>query len=74
MVNEEDIEPTRSILHRSAATLAVQCGEYEAAQRLIYRALAGNPPSDIEAELKDLLGKVELALAELPVYDKAAGE
>ena len=60
---EEDVEPTRSILHRSAATLAFRCEMYPEAKRLIHRALAGYPPTEIEHELNDLLGKVKLALA-----------
>lgn len=60
---DEDVEPTRSVLHRSAATLAFRCELYEEAKRLIYRALAGNAPADIEEELNDLLGNVKLALA-----------
>ncbi len=57
---DEDIEPTRSVLHRSAATLAWRCQEYDRAKRLAYRALAGNPPSDIDWELNDLLSTVRL--------------
>lgn len=60
---DEDIEPTRSILHRSAATLAFRCEMYPEAKRLVHRALSGNPSADIELELNDLLGKVKLALA-----------
>lgn len=59
---DEDIEPTRSVLHRSAATLAWRCEMYADAKRLIYRALSGNPPPDIECELKDLLGEVKRAV------------
>ncbi len=55
------VEPSRGILHRSAATLGWLCGMYVGAEKLIYRALAGNPRSDIEWELKDLLGTVNLA-------------
>ncbi len=62
MLNELDVEPTRSVLHRSAATLAYRCEMYEEAKRLIYRALAGNPLPDIEYELNDLLEKVDHAL------------
>jgi hypothetical protein len=40
-------EPTRSILLRSAASLALDCGELREAERLIAAALAGNPP-DVE--------------------------
>ena len=53
--NHLDLEPTRSILHRSAAVLALECHELRAAERLIGRALADNPPDDIANELRDLL-------------------
>lgn len=55
------VEPSRGVLHRSAATLGWLCGMYVGAEKLIYRALAGNPRSDTEWELKDLLGTVNLA-------------
>jgi hypothetical protein len=51
-------EPTRSVLHRSAASLAVQCGELREAERLIAVALAGNPPDEIAEELRDLWQQV----------------
>jgi hypothetical protein len=58
-----DFEPTRSplaqaelsMLHRSAASLAVECCQLREAERLIGRALAGNPPPDIADKLRDLL-------------------
>ena len=55
VANKFDLEPTRSILHRSAAVLALECAELRDAERLIGRALAGNPPHDIAEELRDLL-------------------
>ncbi len=51
-------EPTRSVLHRSAASLAVDCGELREAERLIAVALSGNPPEEIAEELRDLLQQV----------------
>jgi hypothetical protein len=51
-------EPTRSVLYRSAATLALDCGELREAERLIAVALAGNPPDEIAEELRDLLDQV----------------
>ena len=60
---DEDVEPTRSILHRSAATLAFRCEMYPEAKRLVHRALSGSPPADLDLELNDLLGKVKLAVA-----------
>lgn len=47
-------EPTRSVLYRSAASLAYQCKDYKEAQRLIAKGLAGYPPPEIEEELKNL--------------------
>ena len=55
MADQLDFEPTRSVLHRSAASLAVECLQLREAERLIGRALAGNPPPDIADELRDLL-------------------
>ncbi|HAA32278.1 MAG TPA: hypothetical protein DCE56_36965 [Cyanobacteria bacterium UBA8553] len=55
VANQLDLEPTRSVLHRSAAVLALECAELREAERLIGRALAGNPPDDIADELRDLL-------------------
>jgi hypothetical protein len=49
------LEPTRSVLHRSAAALACQCGEYREAERLITTALSGTPPETVTDELRDLL-------------------
>jgi hypothetical protein len=31
-------EPTRSVIHRSAATLALECGEWRESERIIARA------------------------------------
>lgn len=53
-------EPTRSILHRSAATLAIACGELPTAEQLIITALTGNPPIEIAEELKDLFIQLNL--------------
>ena len=58
MIASKESEPTRSVLHRSAATLALDCGEYREAERLIAIALAGNPPNEIADELRELFEKV----------------
>ncbi|BAY81509.1 surface antigen D15 domain-containing protein [Calothrix parasitica NIES-267] len=60
IAHQLDAEPNRSILHRSAATLAIDCGELKAAERLIAKALSGNPPEEIEEELKDLFIQINL--------------
>lgn len=51
-------EPTRSVLHRSAASLALECGALREAERLIATALSGDPPDEIADELRDLLEQV----------------
>ena len=47
-------EPSRSVLLRSAASLALDCGENSEANRLINLALSGNPPAEIAEELHAL--------------------
>ena len=51
----EYIEPTFSVLHRSAGTLALRCKEYGQAEHIAYRALAKDPPPEIAEELRDLV-------------------
>lgn len=48
-------EPTRSVLYRSAATLAFKSGKHTEAIDLITQALQGNPFNEIKAELLHLL-------------------
>ena len=67
MIQSEESEPTRSVLHRSAASLAYKCKMYREAEWLISRALAGNPPREIIGELRRLNRKV---LLELRLADK----
>jgi hypothetical protein len=61
IANTLEAEPTRSVLHRSAASLAIECGELQTAERLITTALSGNPPSEIAEELKDLFIQINLS-------------
>lgn len=56
--NKYELEPTRSILYRSAASIALQCNELREAEKLIAHALSGNPPDEIAEELRDLLEQV----------------
>lgn len=52
------VEPTYSVLHRSAGTLALDCNQYRLAEKLAARALAQDPPPDIAEELRDLSERV----------------
>ena len=47
-----DVEPSRSVLYRSASCLALQAEQASYALKLALEGLKGNPPAEIEAELK----------------------
>ena len=68
---DEYVEPTFSVLHRSAGTLALDCNQLRRAEQLAARALAHEPPPEIAAELRDLLEQVE---TELKAYEERAPE
>ena len=55
---DEYVEPTFSVLHRSAGTLALDCNQLRRAEKLAARALAHDPPPEIAAELRELLEQV----------------
>lgn len=61
MAGALDLEPTRSVLFRSAASLALETGSQREAERLISAGLAGEPPPEIAEELRDLLEDVYFA-------------
>lgn len=54
----EPDEPTYSVLHRSAAALAMDCNNPLQAEKIVARALAQNPHPEIAEELRDLLEQV----------------
>ncbi|MBE9128011.1 MULTISPECIES: hypothetical protein [unclassified Coleofasciculus] len=60
LANDLAAEPTRSVLYRSAASLAIDCGEIKTAERLIAIALSGNPPQEIAEELRDLFVEINI--------------
>jgi len=57
-VKAEPVEPTLSILHRSAATLALDCNDPRLAEKLITTALSREQPPEITEELRNLLEQV----------------
>src|SRR5690348_16163384 len=58
LADNMEAEPSRSVLLRSAATLALDCRLLREAEMLICTALAGHPPEPIAEELRDLLDQV----------------
>jgi hypothetical protein len=53
-LRKPDVEPTRSVLFRSAASLALDCGEFLEAEKMVCHGLAADPPADLRAELRQL--------------------
>lgn len=54
----EPVEPTYSILHRSAGWLALDCNQPRLAEKLASKALAGDPHPKIAEELRDLIEQI----------------
>jgi tetratricopeptide (TPR) repeat protein len=52
--DEKTSEPTRAILYRSAASFAYQAGEYQEAERLIFKGLSGYPPAYVKQQLLEV--------------------
>ena len=52
LIDKKDAEPTRSVLFRSAAWLAHNCGQFKAGLELANEGLRGNPPAEIIEELR----------------------
>ena len=47
-----------SILHRSAAALALDCGNFRESERMASAALAGEPPPEIVEEIRGFLERI----------------
>ena len=61
---EEPIEPTYSVLHRSAGTLALDCKRYRKAEQIVTTALARGAHPAIEHELREVLAQAQSNLRE----------
>lgn len=55
---DSDSPLNQAVLHRSAASMALELGELRVAEKLIARALASDPPEEIAEELRDVLEQV----------------
>ncbi len=63
-LNRLENEPTRAVLFRSAASLAIQCRKFSEAERLIEIGLSGHPSKIMTDELKELQAQVRMQLLE----------
>ena len=62
---EGPVEPTYSVLHRSAGTLALDCNQPEKADEIVKKALNQNPHPEIAEELHELQHEIYLVLSPL---------
>jgi hypothetical protein len=58
LLDKENVEPTRSILFRSAAALAKKCQKFREAEKMIAFGLSGNPPEEIALELREIYNDI----------------
>ena len=57
LVNDFEQEPSRSVLFRSAAYLALKAELYREAERMAAFGLSGNSPDEIADELRDVFSQ-----------------
>ena len=62
---EGRVEPTYSVLQRSAGTLALDCNQPKKADEIVRKALNQNPPQEIAEELHELQHQICLVLSPL---------
>jgi len=62
------LEPTRSVLHRSAASIALQTFDTQTAKRYVDAGLKGKPPVEIKRELETLSEQITILDAERADY------
>ncbi len=58
LLTEFDLEPSRGIIYRSAAALALRCSEYVLAERYAAQGLAGVVDDQIGAQLREVFDEV----------------
>lgn len=68
-----DLEPSRGIIFRSAAALALRFGDYDTAEKHAAQGLAGSVDEKVAHELRDILDEVQL-LRHMANYDSMLGE
>lgn len=64
--DKPEIEPSRSILFKSAAFLAYDAQEYQSCRDMITYTLLGKPDAIIKAEMKALFLEVDALLQKVP--------
>jgi len=68
VAEDHSLEPTRSVLHRSAASIALRVFDTNTARRYVEAGLKGKPPEEIREELLTLSEQIEILDAERADY------
>lgn len=68
VADDHALEPTRSLLHRSAASIALQNFDTKTAKRYADAGLKGNVPANIKGELQALSEQIAVLDAEMKSY------
>jgi Zn-dependent peptidase ImmA (M78 family) len=68
VADDHSLEPTRSVLHRSAASIALQMFDTNTARRYVEVGLKGEPPEEIRQELQALSEQITILDAERVDY------
>src|SRR5438874_13578204 len=68
VADDHSLEPTRSVLHRSAASIALQMFDTNTARRYVEAGLKGKPPEEIREELHTLSEQITILDAERADY------
>lgn len=58
LMNRFEVEPSRSVLFRSAACLALKNDNFRDAERMAAFGLSGNPPLEIATELRAVFKEI----------------
>ena len=68
VADDHTLEPTRSLLHRSAASIALQNFDTKTAIRYVNTGLEGDPPAEVKSELEKLSEQITVLDAEMTTY------
>lgn len=72
VADDYDLEPTRSILHRSAASIALRIGNVQKAKQYVEAGLTGRTPEDIKLEMMTLREQILVLEAATADYRRRA--
>lgn len=70
LVNQFELEPSRSLMFKGAAILAFQAELYREAEKMVSFGLSGNPPEKIVQELREIQFQIKTCQFDLNTVEK----